>query len=883
MTLLLRAHLRHLWRERWQAVLAVFGIAVGVAVVLAVDLANASSREAMRVAGERLDGTATHAITGPGERLAEHHYAELRLRWRSGDPLFADVRAMAPLVTAEIRVFGSHAAAVGDVPSGTNGGSRGWPVQLLGVDPAADAGMRAAVPGVAGGGGRLMSEPGAVLLDRDAARRIGVASDTETPIWIRSGGRVVEVTVLGTFAADGSAEGPALGQGLMVADIATAQELLGRVGVLSRIDLQRESPSPANFTGRLLERIFPGLVVSPGLEVTDAPEAGDGGGLAAGLGPGLRLESLAERAADTRGLAASFQLNLAALGLLALFVGLFLVHGTLAYAVLRRQRQFGRLRALGVRPGELKRMVLAEAAVLGIAGTLLGLVLGRWLASGLLGLISGTLEGLYGQVAVAALAFDVVPPIKAALVGLAGTLLAALPAARRAAEAAPLLLLGNALTRTSRPKARLSGALALVGFGLLCLLPGTGYLGGLLAVGGFLLAAALLTPLLVGRLLSAVERVLAKGPLRWRMLMREAVRGLARSGVATAALVVALATAVGMGLMVESFRGSVDSWLEARLAAPLHVQLPGEHSGVPAALAEVLDDAAVSGRVERVTWDDRVHGQPVRVSRVQRWGEVPPDLGLSLLAGRFDAQGVLLSEPLARRLNVGPGAHLEVPVLSGSRSLPVAGVFREYGAGPGLLLIPAETGVEPLPAMLTLELHGVQSAAIERLIPALAAAGPEGTRVRRNDELLTLARGVFDRTFRVTGVLQSIAGMVAAFGLFGALTALGLERRVQYGVLRTLGVGRSAPAWQNLAEALLLAAAAALVALPLGAVVAVILVEVVNVRAFGWSLDLHFPPWIFIQALVVALVAGAAAAVLPAWSIWRTPPGTLLAETRAHA
>jgi len=864
MTLLLRAHLRHLWRERWQAVLAIFGIAVGVAVVLAVDLANASSREAMRVASERLDGTATHAITGPGERLGEEYYSELRLRWRGGDPVFADVRAMAPLVTAEVRVL-------------TDGDARGWPVQLLGVDPAADAGMRAAMPGVAGAGGRLISEAGTVLLDRDSARRIGADPDAESRAWIQAGGRSLEVTVVGTFSASGSAEGPALGQGLMVADIATAQELLGRVGVLSRIDLLRDAPAPGSAAGRLLERIFPGLVV------TGTPEAGDGGRLAAALPPGLRLESLAERAADTRGLAASFQLNLAALGLLALFVGLFLVHGTLAYAVLRRQRQFGRLRALGVRPSELRRMVLAEAAVLGIAGTLLGLLLGRWLASGLLGLISGTLEGLYGQVAVAALAFDVVPPLKAALVGLAGTLLAALPAARRAAAASPQMLLSNALTRAPRLNARLPGALALAGFGLLCLVPGTGYLGGLLAVGGFLLAAALLTPVLVGLVLGAAERLVASGPLRLRMLMREAVRGLARSGVATAALVVALATAVGMGLMVESFRGSVDSWLEARLAAPLHVQLPGEHSGVPSALAEVLADAAVSGHVERITWDDRVHGQSVRVSRVVRQGEVPPDLGLSLLAGRFDPEGVLLSEPLARRLEVGPGAELEVPTLSGTRALTVSGVFREYGAGPGLLLLPAETGVGALPAMLTLELHGVRPADVERLIPALAAAGPEGTRVRRNDELLALARGVFDRTFRVTGVLQSIAGVVAAFGLFGALTALGLERRVQYGVLRTLGVSRRAPAWQNLGEALLLAAAAALVALPLGVLVAVILVEVVNVRAFGWSLDLRFPPWLFLQALTVALLAGAAAAVAPAWSIWRTPPGTLLAETRAHA
>lgn len=852
MSLLARAHLRHLWRDRWQTLLAVFGVSVGVAVVLAVDLANAASREAMQIAQRQLDGTATHAIVGAGERVEESAYPELRLRWRQGDPALADVRAMAPVVTAETRV-------------GRDPTTMRLPVQWLGIDPTADAGMRAVVPGP-GGGQDLMSEPGTALLDAATARRLDLDPEATSGgrIWVQGGGLPRSLRVIGTFSLGDTV----LGQGLLITDIATAQEGLERIGWLSRIDLVRTQGPPTRPLAAALERFFPGLVVR-----TARSDAED-------LGDGLRMDSLAERAADTRALAASFQLNLAALGLLALVVGLFLVHGTLGHAVLRRRSAFARLRAIGVHAGELRRMVLAEALVVAVAGVLCGLLLGRWLASGLLALTAGTLQSLYGQVAVAALAPDPVPVAKAVGVGLIATVLAAVPASARAAAVAPEATLAFAARgRSKRYLAWLLPGLALLG--AFALLPGTGYVGGLLAVAALLLMGALLTPAWITLLLTALTRMLGRAPLRWRLLLREALRGLARSGVAGAALVVAMATALGMGLMVESFRSSVDRWLDARLAAPLHLQLAGEQRAMPEDLAAMIDDLA-DGHVVRVSWPERIRGEPVRVNHVTQRGSVPPDLGLALVAGSYDEQGVLLSEPLARRLDLAPGATLPLPVAGGTQRVTVAGIFREYGAGPGLILVPDAVGIPLLPGQTGIEIHGLARTP-DAVAAALAEVAPEGTRVRRNDELLELARGVFDRTFEVTAVLNSIAGIVAGFGLFAALTALGLERRAQYGMLRTLGVDRATPAWLNVGEATLVAVGAVLLSLPLGAAVALILIEVVNVRAFGWSLDVSFPPWLFLQALGIGLAAGWAAALAPALALWRADPAVLLTEARRHA
>ena len=389
MTLLARAHLRQLWRERWQALLAVLGVAVGVAVVVAVDLVNASSREAMRIASAQVSGTATHVLFGPGEQLDETRYAEIRRRWRAREGAFEGVVALAPVVTGRAVLRDALGAPL--------------PVQVLGIDPVSDAAVRdfVSAPGEDGGafdGARLLTERGTVLLDARSAYRAGLAAEDLATIEIA--GVIREIRVLAVL----DAVDDALGDGLMLADIATAQELLGRQGWLDRVDLVRGTAGRDTAGRKIanrawpsiawLERAFPGLLVRRPEPVTER------------LPGGLRIEAIAERSEDTRALASSFQLNLAALGLLAIVVGLFLIHGTMRFSVLRRQRQFGALRALGVMPVELGRTVMLEAFVLALIGTAFGLLLGRVLAGGLLGLVSATLQGLYDPVAIGARASD---------------------------------------------------------------------------------------------------------------------------------------------------------------------------------------------------------------------------------------------------------------------------------------------------------------------------------------------------------------------------------------------------------------------------------------------------------------------------------------------
>ena len=854
MTLLARAHLRQLWRERWQALLAVLGIAVGVAVVVAVDLVNASSREAMRIATAQVSGTATHVLVGPGEQIDETRYAELRRRWRAREGAFEQVVAMAPVVSGR--------AVLRDVAGAP------LPVQVLGIDPVSDAAVRdfVSAPGEDAGpidGARLLTERGAVLLDARSAQRAGIAAQDLATLEIA--GTTREIRVLAVL----DAVDDALGDGLLLADIATAQELLGRQGWLDRVDLVRETTARDRPSVVWLERAFPGLLVRRPEPVTER------------LPDGLRVEAIAERSEDTRALASSFQLNLAALGLLAIVVGLFLIHGTMRFSVLRRQRQFGALRALGVTPMELGSTVMLEALVLALIGTAVGLLLGRALAGGLLGLVSATLQGLYDQVAIGALASDPVPWLKGMLVGLGGTLAVAAPSAMQAATAAPRDLQVRSLT-AARGRVPWRIALVFAGLGGLAVVPGSGYIGGLVAIAGVLLAAAVLTPACLRMMINALARLAGRAPLRFRLHLLESARGLGRSGVASAALLVAIATSVGMGVMVESFRDSVERWLGARLAAPVYARLP---RGVPVgADVRAIVDGHAGAWLERESFRDRIADTPVNLTRVTVHGRWPGALDEVLLAGRWDGEGALISEPLARTLGLPlesaglGGASIALDAGRGSTAVPVAGVYREYGGGRGSVSLPAARWPAVAAGAISFEIFEVED--IDALVADLTEALPPGAEVRRNREILDFSLAIFDRTFRVTSVLQTLAGVVAALGLFGALSALALERRAQFGVMRTLGLDRLAPAVAGVGESVLLAGLAALLALPVGVLVAHILLDVVNVRAFGWSLDLALTPGLLLEALGVAVLAGLIAALVPAWRLHGTSPAQLLAHAR---
>ncbi|MGB2681683.1 MAG: ABC transporter permease, partial [Candidatus Competibacter sp.] len=370
--LLWRALLKHPLRHPWQLGLAILGIALGVAAVLAVDLANASARRGFDLTMSRVTGHATHQISGGSQGVPETVYRALRVE-RGG-------HRSAPVVT-------------GHLPRADRPGQL---LQILGVDPFAEAPFRAAAADTRGRKfdlRALLLEPGAALLPSALGDQITLQRGENRFILKRAG------------TLDGSEM-----DGLIVTDISTAQVLLGYAGRLSHID----------------------LILPDGPAGEREAEA-----LRAWLPDGLRVERSESRNQATADLSAAFSLNLLAMSLLALVVGAFLIYNAISFSVVQRRGLLGILRALGVSRREVFVGILGEALLLGVAGVILGSLLGIWIGSGLIHLVTRTINDFYYVLSVREFFIDPRSLAKGAGLGLAATLVAAWLPAREAAAVAP--------------------------------------------------------------------------------------------------------------------------------------------------------------------------------------------------------------------------------------------------------------------------------------------------------------------------------------------------------------------------------------------------------------------------------------------------------------
>lgn len=839
--LLSRSGRRFFARQPWQLALAVAGVALGVAVVLGVDLAGASARRAFDVSTEMALGRATHQVLPRAGRLDEHLYPELREAMRR---LGGERAAAAPAVEGAVTLPGGRRAL------------------LLGLDPFVEAPFRdeLAAAGAEVDLPALLTTPGAVVLPVALAGALD-ATPGERITAVTAAGEV-ELLVAGLVDTD--ADRSAAAAGYLFADIATAQELLGMVGGLSRID----------------------LVASPELAAK----------LAETLPPGAELVESAARSEATFGMTRAFRLNLTALSLLALLVGAFLIYNTMNFLVVRRTRTIGILRSVGVARAGLVRAILSEALVVGVPGTLLGLLLGMLLGSGLTGLVVQTIDDLYFRLRVDALALSGWPFAKAAALGLGATLLAALGPALEAASIPPRAVLSRAsMERRSRrrlPWLLAAGAAALL---LAVLLLAAGRNSLMVSFAGLFmvfLACACATPPATAGLMALLDRALPAGaPLPVRMAVRGTSASLSRTGVSVAALAVSVATVIGVGLMVSSFRDSVDDWLGRSLVADFYLSVDDawcRRAGGVSSLAREL--RAVRG-VDEVTFSLRrrlqAGGEEWRLWAVDAGRK---GFGAELLAGdpaaaraRFQAgEVVLVSEPWAMRHGTRVGDRLTLPTPSGGQTFPVAGVFRDYTSDRGVVALHRERyrelwrdecsegigvnfapGTDPAAAR----------AAIEGVLPPGSAIS-----LSNNAELRAASLAVFDRTFTITRVLQVLVGLVAFLGILSALQALQLERVREMAVLRAVGWLPRQLRALVLAQTGLLGLAAGLFAMPLGVALAGLLVFVINRRAFGWTMSFGIVPGELLQGLALAFAAALLAGLYPAWRTSRRPVAEDLRE-----
>ena len=837
---LLVASRRYLTRHGWQTWLSIIGIALGVAVVIAVDLANESARRGFRLSVQRVTGPATHQIEAASGHIPDALYA--RLRTEHG------LERATPVIDAPIRI-----------------GERS--LTLLGLDLIAAATMRTGIAAAANadpaGLVALLTEPNTLALSAADARELGVSAGDSVQIEV--GQTAAAMRVAAVLADRGDGPGRGLG-GLAVTDIATAQEVLGRLGDIERVDLILDDAAAA--------------------------------ALAAALPAGLRLSPTAQRANVLEQMTRAFHTNLTAMSLLAMLVGGFIVYNTMTFAVLQRRALLGTLRMLGVTRAQMFLLVLTEALILALIGGLLGILAGIAVGAGLVQLVTRTINDIYFQLDVRNLHLDPLSLIKGAGLGLGVTLIAALGPALEAARSQPRDVIRRTLVerRGQRllPWLAAGGAVVTLLGAALVQVSGRSMGLGFAALFLVIVGVSLTIPLLV-RAFAAATTPLLGGlfGIEGRLAARGITASITRSGLAVAALAVAVAATVGVGIMIGSFRTSVAQWLEHTLTSDIYVAADteaGRGADLPPSLATRLaalpSVVGVSqGRRARVeTRDGPVltlaleasYGQP---RGFQFKGATADDLWPRWHAGDL----VLVSEPYAYHHRVGVGDRLELFTTRGWRGFEIGGVFQDYGSDSGMLMLarPVYAALWDDPSVSSFGIvldNDADADASRRDIEALLATFDQPIAIQTNRAIRTLSLAVFDRTFTITKVLRLLAIGVAFVGILSALMALELERSKDYAVLRATGLTRGQLRKLILLQTSAMGIAAGLLAIPLGLAMGALLIQVINLRSFGWTMPMQITAETLLSGVLLAWFAAVIAGLYPAQRAALTAPALALRE-----
>jgi putative ABC transport system permease protein len=840
--------LRRLLQERLRTATTIVGVALGIAVVVAIRLANASSLRGFETALETVAGRTSIEVRGAGSGIEQDTL--VALGW------LRDFGVVSPVIEGEM------AASVG--------GGRTEAMRVLGVDILRDRPFReyqVLDVGVREGETEeittqrfleLLIDERAIVIPEIFATRHGLAVGSE--LRLTAGDRVVPYRIRGLLRNEGPAR--VLDGNFVLMDIAAAQLAFDRLGRVDRIDV-------------LLH------------DTTMIDSALDS--VAARLPAGLTAQRPTRRGQQVERMLAAFHLNLSALSWIALVVGLFLVYNTVTISVISRREEIGTLRALGVTRRQVLALFLGEAAALGLIGTLLGLTLARALADAAIALTATTVSTLYVKTAAAPVAMGWGHVILAFAVGLPLSLIAAVIPAREASQVPPTAAMRGSdqleLRYRLRPAFLVWPALLLAlsgGFAQLGPVNGQplfGYVASLTAIA----AASLFVP----AILFATARV-TRSTLR-RVLGVEGLlahanlaAAIPRLSISVAALAVSLSMMVAVAIMIGSFRDTVIYWVGQTLQADLFIS-PGmrptvgsEQTVSPDVIETIRRHPAVDVvdvfRNIDLTYDGNliVLGAgtfDIAVKYGQLLFKAPQD-GRAALAAAIGTDAVAVSEAFATRYSkrVGDSLTLDTPI--GPREFRVAVIYYDYSSDRGVVVLDHGTfqkywGELP-PTGVAAYLRG--GAWPETVRTDILAELGDSRRVfiYTNRTLREEILRVFDSTFAITYALEVIAIVVAMLGVAGTLLTLVLERRRDLTLLRLVGADRRQVHRMVVAEAAVIGATSQGIGLMVGLALSLVLIYVINVQSFGWTIQFHLPLAFLVQSSIAVVVATALAGFYPA-------------------
>ena len=842
-----RLMLRPLSREPARALLTVLAVALGVAVVLAIDLAGNAATGSFRSSLETLAGDNDVEITAAG-----------------GVPEDVVEKVAALLFAIRYSPRIEDYAVVADTKKS---------VPLIGLDLVAEAGALAGNESFDVKGLQQKETPTEALKHLDDYDSIWVGSS----LGYKPGDRI-ELLLndqIHTFTVQGVYPDSNGNESAIVMDIAAAQRALARYGRVDRI-LLKVPPQPGVETW--IERIRSALPA------------------------GVEVRPQGAGTVENRRMLAAFRWNLKLLSYISLVVGAFLIYNSISVSVVRRRADIGIVRALGASRGGTLSAFVGEAACFGFAGALIGIPLGRFMASGAVKLMSATVQALYVSSRPGTIELHASSIFLALAVGVGISVVSAYSPAREAALVSPVeamargrreydlrvhksrdlllaLLLGVAAALASRAPA-VSGKPLFGYFATILLVAASA-----LAIPAAVSATTSLSSGIIGKLLG-VEAMLAS---------RSLAASLRRTSVLVAALSTAIAMMTAVGVMVGSFRQTVVLWMADELPADLYLRPAGfratdRHPTLTLGLAEQIAKIPGVQAIERLrAYEITFENMPVTLAAadlgVQRTRSDSEFLSgrpeEEVLAELRNANAVIASEPFTYKHHVRAGDSITLSLGETQAAFRIVDVYYDYSSERGNLIMDRNTLLrylpDPAPSNLAIYLSaGANPETVRAAIEKITAA--HRVLISSNRDIRAEAIRVFDRTFAITYALEAVAVLVAVMGIAGAFLALVIDRRRELSLLRFLGAASGQIRKLILVEAGLLGLLANLVGLLLGFALSLILIFVINKQSFGWTIRFHWPVAILLGALGVVYAATVLAGLYPAEMAVRLNPLEVIHE-----
>ncbi len=829
----------HFGEHKIRTSLTVLGIALGVAVLIAVVLVNRSIVASFGATIDSVSGKANLQVTGGGgfeEEVVE------KVRATPG------VFKVAPVLTQTTPVR---------LP-----GQQGDQLLLVGVDFLGEDDeyfreyQSGEMPAIKDDPIAFLNSSTHLILGRKVADRYGFKLHDKIPIVTPEGVREFEIW---GFVGD-EGVGRAFGGDLAIMYYQAMQVAFGRGTKVDRLDVAvREGEDVAAVADRLEAALGPGFEVDRPERRTERVSQ-----LLSGLNAGLMMASL-----------------------VALLVGMFLIYNTISIGVVQRKKELGILRALGTTRRQTLALFTLEGLLFGVVGSAIGVGLGIVLAKFLLRSMTESVSEIYVQIAATDVHIDAPLLVGGFVLGVLGALAAALVPAREAMRVSPIeTLRTSGIVESQGPRRGLTRAdvvalllvAATIGFLQLPTIGGQP-VGGFSAAMTTTLAGAMLTPRLIRLLMGGL------GPLAARLLKVQGrlaagnlTRDLTRNSITIGALMIGVALSVSIGTFMTSFQRSALDWIEQTLPADLfvtsaasmanarNVPLDGALREQLAALPGVENVEAV--RILEYTYQGRA------VELLSSQFEITVKRArMTFLEGDADTalremlqnEAVIVSENFARRFGVGRGAVLTLDTPDGTRQFPVTAVIIDYTSDQGVIAMDRSvyTRVWNDTLVDTFKLYVPPGGDLEAVRRRIADRFGEkhALFVLTNAEVKQEVVAILEQAFVVMHALELVAIIIAVLGVVNALLASVLDRTRELGVLRAIGMLRRQVQRMVMAEAGLVGLTSTLIGIGVGLVLGVILLDYINLAQTGWYIPFRLP--LGSMGLTLAMVP--IAAVVAGW------------------